>query len=80
MPCGRRARTIDSLEGRAMIPYQLDPTLHATQPVPAQLEDGFSPPAASAHAQPPQHVQQAHEAAPGLSQPVDPALWAKSDF
>jgi hypothetical protein len=60
-----------------MIPYQLDPSLHQSQPVPAQLEDGFSPPAASAQAKQ-QLAQQAQEAA--QAQPVDPALWAKSDF
>ncbi len=27
-----------------MIPYALDPSLHATAPEPPQLEDGFSPP------------------------------------
>jgi len=58
-----------------MIPYQLDPTLHQSQPEPAQLEDGFSPPAASAQAQ---QAKQARDDA--QAQPVDPALWAKSDF
>lgn len=63
-----------------MIPYQLDPTLHAAQPASAQLEDGFSPPAASAQAQQPRQVQQAQDAAAAQTQPVDPALWEKSDF
>lgn len=27
-----------------MIPYQTDPTLHDREPVPVQLDDGFSPP------------------------------------
>ena len=61
-----------------MIPYQLDPSLHQSQPAPAQLDDGFSPPAASAQAKQ-QLAQQAKEAAQA-QQPVDPALWAKSDF
>lgn len=59
-----------------MIAYQLDPSLHQSQPVPAQLDDGFSPPAPSAQPQ----AQQAQQAEPRQAQPVDPALWAKSDF
>jgi hypothetical protein len=55
-----------------MISDPLAPTPHPAPPVPPQLDDGFSPPAASTQA------QDAHEARPG--QPVDPALWAKSDF
>jgi len=55
-----------------MIPYPLDPTLHSAQPVPPQLDDGFSPPGASAQ------PQDAPEVRP--AQPVDPALWDKSDF
>jgi hypothetical protein len=27
-----------------MIPYDIDPTLHAAEPEPPQLDDGFSPP------------------------------------
>lgn len=30
-----------------MIPYQTDPSLHDHEPVPAELDDGFSPPAAA---------------------------------
>jgi hypothetical protein len=59
-----------------MIPYQVDPSLHPAEPAPPQLDDGFSPPA-----------QQQAEAEPklpargaSLVEPVDPALWAKSDF
>lgn len=56
-----------------MIPYQLDPTLHPAQPVPPQLDDGCSPPRAGAV--PPQPQADAGESAP-----VDPSLWAKSEF
>ena len=27
-----------------MIPYDIDPSLHAAEPEPPQLDDGFSPP------------------------------------
>ncbi|MEO8654137.1 MAG: hypothetical protein ABI409_08435 [Ramlibacter sp.] len=27
-----------------MIPYDIDPSLHSGEPVPAALDDGFSPP------------------------------------
>ena len=57
-----------------MIPYEVDPSLHTAQPAPPQLDDGFSPPQADAAAKP---------AAPGdaaPAEPIDPALWAKSDF
>jgi len=27
-----------------MIPYETDPSLHDHEPMPAQLDDGFSPP------------------------------------
>jgi len=56
-----------------MIPYQLDPTLHPAQPVPPQLDDGCSPPRDGAV--PPQPKADAGESAP-----VDPSLWAKSEF
>jgi len=55
-----------------MIPYEVDPSLHTAQPTPAQLDDGFSPPV-DAEVKPP-----ASGAAP--AEPVDPALWTKSDF
>lgn len=29
-----------------MIPYDIDPSLHASEPLPEQLDDGFSPPPA----------------------------------
>jgi hypothetical protein len=29
-----------------MIPYDIDPSLHDTEPAPALLDDGFSPPVA----------------------------------
>lgn len=56
-----------------MIPYQLDPTLHPAQPVPQQLDDGCLPPGAAA-------ASPQSEAAPGEPAPVDPTLWAKSEF
>ena len=56
-----------------MIPYQLDPTLHPTQPAPPQLDDGCSPPAATKAASP-------AEVEAGDAVPVDPSLWAKSEF
>lgn len=53
-----------------MIPYQLDPSLHPAQPTAPQLDDGFSPPAATV---PPPEA--AHDA------PKEPpVLPAKSDF
>jgi hypothetical protein len=56
-----------------MIPYQVDPSLHPAEPAAPQLDDGFSPPH-QAGAQP-------RPAVPGEPvEPVDPALWAKSDF
>lgn len=51
-----------------MMPYELDPSLHATEPLQPQLDDGFSPPA----------VDDTQMLPPG--QPVDPALWTKSLF
>ena len=57
-----------------MIPYQVDPSLHPAGPTPPQLDDGFSPPQRQAQAQ-------AKPPVPGMPiEPVDPALWAKSDF
>lgn len=56
-----------------MIPHPLAPAPDPAQPLPPpQLDDGFSPPAASAQTKDP-------TGAPA-GQPVDPALWAKSDF
>lgn len=55
-----------------MIPYQLDPTLHPAQPMPPQLDDGCSPPAGKA-ASP-------TDPDAGDAAPVDPSLWAKSEF
>ena len=55
-----------------MIPYPVDPSLHPAEPAPPQLGDGFSPP---------QQQRQAQAEARALpAEPVDPALWAKSDF
>ena len=61
-----------------MIPYPVDPSLHPAQPAPPQLDDGFSPPQQ-------QREQAGAEPKPGARraspvEPVDPALWAKSDF
>ena len=56
-----------------MIPAPPDPTLQSAQPAPPQLDDGFSPPASSSL----QGQDGTHATA---GEPVDPALWAKSDF
>jgi hypothetical protein len=55
-----------------MIPYEVDPSLHPAEPAPPQLDDGFSPPMADGADKP--------ERGANLEAPVDPALWAKSDF
>jgi hypothetical protein len=55
-----------------MRPFQPAPIPPSAQPEPPQLDDGFSPPAASSQAQ--------KEPEPVPGEPVDPALWAKSDF
>ncbi len=46
-------------------------TSHPDQPLPPQLDDGFSPPAAAQ----PHGASQAKPA-----EPVNQALWAKSEF
>ena len=56
-----------------MIPYEVDPSLHPAEPAPPQLDDGFSPPAPDAPAQ-------AVPAGRQPTEPVDPSLWAKSEF
>jgi len=55
-----------------MIPYDLDPSLHTTEPEPTTLDDGFSPP----------HQQSGDKEKPQQADGVvvDPALWAKSEF
>ena len=59
-----------------MIPYQVDPSLHPAEPAPTQLDDGFSPPQ-----QQQRQTAQPQSGVPRASpEPVDPALWAKSDF
>jgi hypothetical protein len=63
---------MDCIGGRAMTPDQPHSHPHPAQQLPPQLDDGFSPPAATVQA------RQVNEGAP--AQPVDPALWAKSDF
>ena len=57
-----------------MIPYEVDPSLHPAEPTPPRLDDGFSPPQVDAQGKPPQPPHASPQA------PVDPALWAKSDF
>lgn len=57
-----------------MIPYDLDPSLHSSEPHEPALDDGFSPPASHEPAPAPAVTTATPEA------PVDPALWAKSDF
>jgi hypothetical protein len=59
----------------AMIPYDVDPSLHNTEPHEAQLDDGFSPPEVAHPASP--EEQPSTVATPP---PVDPQLWDKSDF
>lgn len=54
-----------------MIPYDVDPSLHPAEPVPPQLDDGFSPPRSE-----PVHA----DGASAAEHEVDPALWAKSAF
>lgn len=57
-----------------MIPYTADPSLHPAEPLPEQLDDGCSPPA-------PAQARKPQDATPAAgAEPVDPALWAKSDF
>ena len=55
-----------------MIPYDIDPSLHAREPAAPQLDDGFSPPV---HDDVP-----AAQAAEPADHHVEPALWAKSPF
>jgi hypothetical protein len=40
-----------------MIPYDIDPSLHASEPPPERLEDGFSPP----HPHPHPHAEEPAE-------------------
>ena len=56
-----------------MIPYDLDPSLHTTEPASAVLDDGFSPPQQPA-------APEDEKATQPQSVAVDPALWAKSAF
>lgn len=43
-----------------MIPYELDPSLHAAPPAPERFDDGFAPP-------PPDPLPGAAEPGPGLA-------------
>jgi|SwirhisoilCB3_FD_contig_61_695725_length_1074_multi_3_in_0_out_0_2 hypothetical protein len=56
-----------------MIPYDLDPSLHSAEPESAVLDDGFSPPQQPV-------AEKSDNTAEAQSRPVDPALWAKSEF
>ncbi|AEG92158.1 hypothetical protein [Ramlibacter tataouinensis] len=51
-----------------MIPYDIDPSLHAAEPAPERLDDGFAPPAAQDEGVAPEPA------------PPQLALAAKSDF
>lgn len=53
-----------------MIPYDLDPSLHSAQPLPPQLDDGFSPP----------RQEDGEEKRMRSDSPLDPAFAAKSEF
>jgi hypothetical protein len=56
-----------------MIPYDVDPSLHAGEPEPTSLDDGFSPPS--------HETPEADPDSPAPpAEPVDPALWNKSAF
>jgi hypothetical protein len=57
----------------AMIPYEIDPSLHDSEPPPPLLEDGFSPPHPAAHDEP----ADAHLEAPA---PPEFAIGEKSPF
>jgi hypothetical protein len=58
-----------------MIDYETDPSLHATQPAPERLDDGFSP--LHDDAPTPEERERLAEQAQAA---IDPALWAKSPF
>jgi hypothetical protein len=58
-----------------MIPYDIDPSLHDGEPEPTSLDDGFSPPSHETHDAKPDEARDAPPA-----EPVDPALWNKSEF
>ena len=46
-----------------MIPYELDPSLHAAPPAPERFDDGFAPP-------PPDPLPGAADPVPGLASPA----------
>lgn len=54
-----------------MIPYDIDPSLHDSEPAPERLEDGFSPPA---------HPPRDELACEHLEVAVEPGLGVKSPF
>jgi len=58
-----------------MIPYDIDPSLHSAEPLPPQLDDGFSPPQGE-----PAPLSQMGAPPSGIAPPMDPALWSKSAF
>jgi hypothetical protein len=58
-----------------MIPYEVDPSLHDSQPRDEALGDGFSPPPANDTALPAQPA-----VTTGTPAPLEPMLAEKSDF
>lgn len=56
-----------------MISYDTDPSLHAAQPAPVQLDDGFSPPPHDKPAAPRDNGR-------SMAPEADPAPWVKSAF
>ena len=58
-----------------MIPYDVDPSLHNTEPHQPQLDDGFSPPEPVQPASP-----QDRPSTVATPPQVEHQLWDKSDF
>lgn len=61
-----------------MIPYDIDPSLHAEKPHEAVLDDGFSPP--SGEDPQPNPGTGTSPSTVATPQPVAPGLWEKSGF
>jgi hypothetical protein len=59
-----------------MIPYEMDPSLHAAEPHEPVLDDGFSPPPPDVAPATPADEPSTVSTPP----PIDPVLWDKSDF
>jgi hypothetical protein len=51
-----------------MIPYDIDPSLHSTEPEHHLLDDGFSPPGPAAPSHPSPHEASLEEALAGKSE------------